>query len=232
MSRPPNTKGTRKWQTSGPREDPGMNDVTIGRAVRAIRLKRGLRQRDVAERAGVSQQLVSELEAGRLGGMRHRVFRQILGALDADAFVVVRWRGGDLDRLLDEGHAEIVGRVCDLLRAQGWTVFPEVSFSQYGERGSIDVLAWHAPTRTLLVVEVKTEIASAEELLRRHDAKARLATKIARERFGLDATRVARLLVVTDSTTNRRHVARLDNVLESAYPERGSTVRRWLAKPA
>lgn len=208
-----------------------MNDVTVGRAVRAIRLKRGLRQRDVAERAGVSQQLVSELEAGRLGGMRHRVFRRILGALDADALVVVRWRGGDLDRLMDEGHAEIVGLVCDRLRALGWTVFPEVSFSEYGERGSIDVLAWHPATRTLLVVEVKTAVTSAEETLRRHDVKTRLAANVARKRFGLDAAHVARLLVVADGTTNRRRVTRLANVLDAAYPDRGSTVRRWLANP-
>ncbi|HEY4190087.1 MAG TPA: hypothetical protein VGM28_06685, partial [Candidatus Limnocylindrales bacterium] len=55
----------------------------------------------------------------------------------------------------------------------------------YGERGSIDILAWHAATRTLLIVEVKTEIASAEEMLRRHDAKVRLGPAIGRERFGI-----------------------------------------------
>ncbi len=209
----------------------GMNDVTLGRAARAIRMRLGLRQVDLAAKAGVSQQVISKLEAGRIAGMTHGTVRRILASLGADSFVTVRWRGGDLDRLLDEGHAEIVGRVCDLLRARGWTVFPEVSFSEFGERGSIDVLAWHAASRTLLVVEVKTEITSAEETLRRHDVKTRLAAKVARERFGVHADRVTRLLVVTDNTTNRRRVARLARVLDAAYPDRGTSVRGWLTQP-
>ena len=62
-----------------------------------------------------------------------------------------------------------------LLEAEGWLTAAEVTYSGYGERGSIDLLAFHPATRTLLVVEVKTEIASVEETLRRHDAKVRLA---------------------------------------------------------
>jgi hypothetical protein len=40
-----------------------------------------------------------------------------------------------------------------------------VTFSIYGERGSIDLLAWHSETRTLLVVELKSELTSIEETL-------------------------------------------------------------------
>jgi hypothetical protein len=54
----------------------------------------------------------------------------------------------------------------------------------FGERGSIDLLAWHESSRTLLVIELKTELTSVEETLRRHDSKVRLAPGIARERFG------------------------------------------------
>ena len=46
-------------------------------------------------------------------------------------------------------------RAAELLQSLGWQTRSEVSYSVYGERGSIDVLAWHAPSRTLLVVEVK-----------------------------------------------------------------------------
>lgn len=42
---------------------------------------------------------------------------------------------------------------------------PEVSFSIYGERGVIDLLAWHGPSRTLLVIELKTEVVDAAEML-------------------------------------------------------------------
>ena len=96
----------------------------------------------------------------------------------------VRRRGAELDRLIDEGHAALGARVAEKLRGWGWDVRVEVSYSEYGERGSIDLLAWHAATGSLLVIEVKTEIVSAESTLRKLDEKGRLAAKVARERFG------------------------------------------------
>jgi ornithine carbamoyltransferase len=66
------------------------------------------------------------------------------------------------------------------------------------------------------VIEVKTEIASVEELLRRHDAKVRLAPRIAEARFGARPMVTARLLVVADSSTNRRRLERMAAV--SPFP--------------
>jgi transcriptional regulator with XRE-family HTH domain len=208
-----------------------VNDRHVGSILRALRHRIGLRQSDIANRAGVSQQLVSAIERGGAGTVAGHTLRQIFAAVDADAITVVRWRGGELDRLLDEGHADIVGRMVVLLETRGWTVLPEATYSEWGERGSIDILAWHPASRTLLVVEVKTEIASVEELLRRHDAKVRLAPRIAEARFGGRPTRIAKLLVVAESSTNRRRVARTRAVLEAAYPARGRRVRDWLRDP-
>jgi transcriptional regulator with XRE-family HTH domain len=208
-----------------------MDDRLIGRTLRVLRRRLGLRQVDVAARAGVSQQLVSRVELGRSSRLTARTLRRIFSVVDADVVTVVRWRGGALDRLLDEDHAAIVGRIAGLLQARGWQVLPEVTYSEWGERGSIDVLAWHAESRTLLVVEVKTEIASAEELLRRHDAKVRLAPGIGRDRFGAAPRHVGRLLVVAEGSTNRRRLARLESVIGVAYPDRGDDVRRWLRRP-
>lgn len=111
------------------------------------------------------------LERGRIDNLSIGMLRRILGALDADPVLYVRWRGGELDRLLDEGHAGLVGRHSSALDRCGWETRLEVSFAVDGDRGSIDALAWHARTSTLLVVEVKTEITSVEETLRRHDIK-------------------------------------------------------------
>ncbi|HEY5629798.1 MAG TPA: hypothetical protein VIR16_09835 [Candidatus Limnocylindrales bacterium] len=118
------------------------------------------------------------------------------------------------------------------LEALGWEVRPEVSFAVYGERGSIDVVAWHGPSRTLLVVEVKTELTTVEETLRRHDVKVRLAAGVVRERFGWQPARVARLLVLPVGTTPRRQVARHEAAMRSAYPLRGRVLRRWLGAPS
>lgn len=96
----------------------------------------------------------------------------------------------------------------------------------------MDLLGWHPDTRTLLVIELKTELTSIEETIRRHDVKSRLAGKIGLERFGARAAAVARLLVLPDERTLRRQVARYANLLLRAYPNRGPEVRSWLAAPS
>ena len=182
--------------------------------------------------AGLSQDVVSLLECGHVEDVSVRALRGIAGILGAELRMEVWFRGGELDRLLDEGHAAVVAAVVRRLEALGWDVRPEVSFAVYGERGSVDVAAWHAASRTLLIVEVKAEPTSVEETLRRHDVRVRLSPSAARERFGWEARRVARLLVLPAGTTPRRPVARHDTVLRAAYPLRGPALRRWLAAPA
>jgi len=196
-----------------------------------VRHRLGWRQADVAARARISQDTVSRVERGQLDALQLRTVRAVLRVLEMDLALVPRWRGGDLDRLTDEGHAALVARVSDLLVAAGWSVMPEVSYSHFGERGSIDVLAWHEATRVLLVVEVKTAITSVEETLRRHDAKVRLAPMVARERLGWNAASAVPLLVLPDESTARRRVARVDEILSRRYPVRGRDVSRWIRTP-
>ena len=174
---------------------------------------------------------MSTLERGRIDNLSVGMLRRILRALDADLVLLVRWRGGDLDRLLDEGHASLVGRAASLLDRWGWDTRLEVSFAVYGDRGSIDILAWHGPTSTLLVVEIKREITSIEETLRRHDIKYRLGARLAAERFDWRARTVARLLVLPDTMTARRRVARHGLIFSRAYPLRSDPLRRWLRSP-
>ncbi len=209
-----------------------MDLIRLGRAHRAIRIHLGKRQADVAASAGVSQQLVARLEGGRAGSMSLDTVAALFAALDARVFLNVLWNGGMLDRLLDEGHAAVGGLAAEQLLDHGWEVLPEVTYAVFGERGSIDLLAWHAATRTLLVVEIKTEITSAEEMLRRHDTKVRLAPGIGLERFGVRPAVVARLLVVADSSGNRSRVSRLSQLLEAVYPMRGKDLRAWLKSPS
>jgi transcriptional regulator with XRE-family HTH domain len=208
-----------------------MNAWKVGRAVRAIRSSRGLRQADVAAEAGVSQALVSAIERGRCATVAVGTLERVVAAVGADLECLVRYRGAELDRLLDEAHAATTIAALARLRAAGWSALTEVSFNHYGDRGSVDILALHPATRTALVVEVKSEIASGEEMLRRLDVKARVGGRLALERFGERPVRVARLLVVRDSTANRSRVARLEPLLAGALPLRSGELRRWLASP-
>ena len=148
---------------------PQMEDIAVGRFARALRRRLALRQVDVGDRAAMSQGLVSLVERGHLDRISLRRLRGLFQVFDAEVVVSVRWRGGDIGRLTDADHAALCESMARRLRESGWEVHPEVSFSEYGERGSIDLLAWHPATRTLLVVEVKTEIAGVESTLRKHD---------------------------------------------------------------
>ena len=209
-----------------------MDNVQIGRRLRALRHRRGWRQEDVGQRSRTSQDAVSRAEHGRLDGMPIGRLRAIAAALDAELVITLRSRAGDLDRLLDEGHAAVCGAVTTWLARLGWELQPEVTYAIYGERGSIDLLAWHAPTRTLLVIEVKTELVSVEDTLRRHDTKVRLAREIALERFGWRPAHIGRLLVLPESSTHRRRVERHAVLLRRTYPYRSTALRAWLRNPS
>jgi hypothetical protein len=112
----------------------------------------------------------------------------------------------------------------------GWGLIPEASFAIFGERGVIDILAWHAATRTLLVIELKTEIVDIQDLVGTVDRKRRLAAQIARER-GWDPLVIATWVVVADSATNRRRVRAHERMLRAAFPDEALDVRRWLRAP-
>ena len=160
-----------------------VDDRRVGLIVRMLRRRRGWRQRDLAARSGLSQSFVSQLERGHVDRVSVGTLRQVLGALDARAALEVRWRGGDVDRLLDERHAALVGEIVGQLRHSRWLTAVEVTYARFGERGSIDVLAHRPDVGALLIVEVKSELTSLEETLRRLDQKVRLAPEIARERL-------------------------------------------------
>lgn len=208
-----------------------MDPVRLGLSYRALRLRRRWRQADLADAASVSRWVISLVERGHLDSVPVGALTRIAAALEADVDVRLRWHGEGLDRLLDRAHAELVDAVVELLGREGWETAVEVSFSKWGERGSIDVFARHALTGTTLVVEVKSVVPDSQAMLHALDRKARLAPELARDR-GWACTGVARLLVVGESSTSRRRIAGLGATYSVAFPATGWAVRRWLRAPA
>jgi transcriptional regulator with XRE-family HTH domain len=208
-----------------------MDDARIGRALWVLRRRRHMSQSEVAEAAGISQSAVSLIERGHATSLTMRTVRAAFSAVDAGFEGKVLWRGADIDRVLDDRHAQLVAVVAERLTLFTWEVSVEVTFSEYGERGSIDVLAVRAPTTTL-VVEVKTEIASVEEMLRRLDMKARLAPKIVFDRHGWRPSVIGTVLVVLEASTARRQVRRHASVLDATLPVRGRDLTKWLRQPS
>ena len=209
-----------------------MDDVGIGRTLRALRLRARASQAAIADRAGISQTTWSRIERGHLGQVSLTTIRGALAAVDARLELSPSWRGGAIDRLRDEGHSALVGAIVARLESLGWECAVEVTYSEFGERGSIDVLAVHAGTRIALIVEVKTSIASQEEMLRKLDEKARLGPKIVFDRLGWWPAVVSRLLVLDGTMANRRRVASLAPILDGAFPLRSDEARAWLRGPS
>ena len=207
-----------------------MDEMAFGRGLRALRIRKRLTQEQVAQTAGVSRGVVARIERGHASAATVATLDRLASVLQARVLVRLSWNGEALDRLLDARHATTVEEVVRTLRAHAWDVLTEVSFNEFGERGSIDILAFHPRTHVLLVVEVKTVIADAQELQATLDRKVRLAPKIARSR-GWAAARVATLLVVVESRTNRDRVARLGATFGNAFPHRNVAIRRWLSRP-
>lgn len=209
----------------------GVDDITLGRALRAIRHQRNWTQAELSRRSRVAQSVISRAERGQIDGLSVRALRAICAALEVRLRFTPSWRGGELDRLLDEGHAAVTMRTVRLMRRYGWLVAIEVTFSHFGERGSIDVLGVRPRERAAVVNECKTDLTSTEELNRSLDRKVRRVADIVEERYGWRPRTVGRLVVFADTTTNRRRVA-AHPVLDAAYPARLQEVRSWLREPA
>lgn len=208
-----------------------MDDQRIGTTLRAIRVRKGWRQSDLANKAGVSRWVVMRIERGRLASIPFGKIRAVAAALDARVDTTVRWHGGDLPRLLSARHSAMHEAMARYLGGlAGWIAEPEVSFSIYGERGIIDILAWHPQSRMLLVIELKTEIVDVNEMLGTLDRKRRLAIDIARKR-GWQPVAVSTWLVVAPGRSNRRAIADHAAVLRSKLPADGTAMRRWLRDP-
>jgi transcriptional regulator with XRE-family HTH domain len=93
-----------------------MDDIRLARVGRHLRQRFGWRQRDLGDRIGLSQGGISLFERGLIDGMPVATVRKILGGLDAELVLYVRWRGGDLDRLLDAGHSRLCNDIAGIGR--------------------------------------------------------------------------------------------------------------------
>jgi transcriptional regulator with XRE-family HTH domain len=215
---------------SAPGYGASVDASKVGRSIRALRIRANLRHVDVEEAAGVPRAVVARIERGDLAAVRLGQLLAVAGFLHADLDVSLRWNGTELDRLLNAGHSAMHEVVAAMLLTAGWEAVPERSFSIWGERGVVDIVAWHAPTRTLLVVELKTEIVDVQRLIGTVDRYRRLAPEIV-EDLGWRPDRVGVWVAVADGATNRRRLAEHGTVLRAAFPTDGRTIPGWLRTP-
>jgi hypothetical protein len=209
-----------------------MNRSRLARLHRMLRHRQRLTQEGLAAKAGVGQWVVRQIEAVALDRLRLSDIERSFDALGCRLKLTAYFNGAAAERLLDEGHAALLGAFVTLLKRRDWVTRVEVSFSEWGERGSIDILAWHPAERALLVIEVKTELAGLDATLRPLDVKIRLAPVIAAKRFGWERRFVARVLVLPEDSSARRAVKRHGSVLDAELPARSRELRAWVRRPS
>ncbi len=208
-----------------------MSDVQVGRVFRAVRLRLGRRQQDVADEAGVSRQVVSRVDCGHLEQVSTAALRAIARVLGIHLDLIARWRGGDLDRMLNRRHAALHEAALGILAGYpGWQFVPEVSFNVWGERGVIDLVGWNEEHRALALGELKSEFVDPGELVGTMDKRRRLAAAIVESR-GWKPLTVGTWVIAADTRTNRRLLAASHRLLRSAFPADGHAMTRWLTKP-
>jgi hypothetical protein len=205
--------------------------TNVPRALRALRRRRAWRQVDLAQRARVARDLVQRAEGHRLTGVTVGALDQLAQALNAYLSVELRWRGADLDRLIDAKHAAVTSVAARRLEHHAWVVRTEVSFNHFGDRGRCDLAAWHPATRTLLILEVKASLGDLQEALGRLDVKVRLGHQIATGMGVGRPTRIVGGFVLAAGGANRR-VIRQHDAMFRRYDARGRAAVAWLRHPA
>ncbi len=206
-----------------------MDVARVGKVARLLRVRARLTQRQLAKRAGVSARAVYLLETGRGRSLRLDTIESVVGSLSARIDLRMLWNGPELDRLLDAGHAALVAGVKEQLTRWGWLVRVEVSYAHFGERGRVDLLAFHPPTGALLVIEVKTMLVDVQDLLGSLDAKTRLARTIV-EPLGWHPKIVVPAIVFAERPATRAQVARLDTLFDR-FTVRGRRALTWMRNP-
>lgn len=204
----------------------------VGARFRAVRIRRGWRQADVGRKVGLSPSVISRIERGHIERLQLGTILAVARALDIQVTLAARSRGADLDRLVSGRHAALHESVARWFADgfPGWIREPEVSLSIYGERGIIDILAWHPAHRALVIIELKTDIVDVNELVGRMDQRRRLAVRIAEDR-GWDPLTISVWVIVANGRTNRARLAAHRTLLRNAFPVDGRSIRGWLRRP-
>jgi len=122
-----------------------MDDRRVGLVIRALRRLRGWRQSGLVLGEACRSPRFQSSNAGTWTRCRcGRSGGSFLPSRHAATYI--RWRGGSLDRTVDERHADLVDGAGRSLTGLGRDHLPEVMYNIFGDRGSIDLFGFHRAT--------------------------------------------------------------------------------------
>lgn len=200
----------------------------LGTGLGDARRAAGLTQAQVADRAGISQSLISHLERGRGTTASIETWSCVAAAV-GEQYVGFLERAPGAGQPRDLEHLRRQSALVELARAGGWTALPELAIDPGNARSrSIDVALVRRVRGEAVATEIWDWFDDVGAGLRGLDAKtAMLATRLAAEPPPPTGTwRVRGLYVVRDTRRNRALVGELRPLFAARFP--GSSVA-WLA---
>lgn len=203
----------------------------LGRLLRDARIVVGWSQRELAQRAGTSQSAIWRLETARPGRVDLAVVERALAALGLRGWIGVDDLAvQDRQRQRDGVHAVLNGFVSRRLTRLGWSTRTEVQIGGDRPRGWIDLLAYRAADRSMLVEETKCELPDMGGLQRRLAFYEREAWEAARNE-GWRPRRVSVLVVALDSASLAARMLDNRDLLRQAFPAPIAGMSAWLSDP-
>jgi transcriptional regulator with XRE-family HTH domain len=172
---------------------------------------------ELAARANVSKGMVVLIEHGQ-ANVTVDLAGKVLSALDVT--IDLRITSPHVEpRQRDAAHARCVAYAARRLVGHGWLVRREVEIKGRGSHGWIDILIFEPETRTLLVIEVKTEIHDVGQIERTLHWYGREARSVGVGLGWRPATvRTALLVLATDANDDRLRENR--DALAQTFPVR------------
>ena len=81
-----------------------MDDQRMGHVLRALRQRKGWRQQDVGDRAGVSDTLVARIERGAFASIPLGKIRRVAETLGARYDTILRWQAPGIRKIPKPSH--------------------------------------------------------------------------------------------------------------------------------
>ena len=191
--------------------------ASLGRELRASRVRRRMLQKNLAERIGISQALLAKMESGKATGTAPEVWFALAAALGR--FLRFEFARDPKSELADAGHADIQEMLLRLAKPAGWRGGFELPTRALDRSRSIDVPLLDRSGRRLVVGECWNTFgdlgaagrSSREKLSMASQAAVALGGDVGSYQFGL-------CWVIRDSRRNRELVARYQHIFEALLP--------------
>ena len=201
--------------------------VTFARLCRETRTMLDITQRELAGVVGVSRPLITAIESGQAAPSLD-IVQRIAVALGLEIDIAWRLPVVADPKPGDRVHAWCSGHVDRRFRGHGWETRREQEVLLARAHGWIDLLAFDPRTRTLIIVEIKTQIHDLGAIERQLSWYERDAALTA-QRHGWRPLRIETWLLVLASEGVDAALREQREVLRLAFPARASEMRQVLA---